>query len=116
MVFDMVLSSNSRSAEIPGTKGVTRFAFFEVGVLDSVARYPLGLRLPAGPAFLHTSAPVPVARTATPPPTPTRKIHGYVQGEGGRGGSYLWAKAQGASPPQIGREGNQPQRLRRAEG
>ena len=28
MVFDMVLSSNSRSAEIPDTKGVTRFAFF----------------------------------------------------------------------------------------
>ena len=34
--FDMVLSSNSRSAEIPGTKGVTRSAFFEVGVLDSL--------------------------------------------------------------------------------
>jgi hypothetical protein len=32
----MVLSSNSRSAEIPGTKGATRFAFFEVGVLDSL--------------------------------------------------------------------------------
>ena len=30
------MSSNSRSAEIPGTKGVTRFAFFEVGVLDSL--------------------------------------------------------------------------------
>ena len=62
----MVLSSNLRSAENPGTKGLTRFAFFEVGVLDSVARYPLGLRVPAGP-FLSTSAPAPVACTATPP-------------------------------------------------
>ena len=36
MVFDMVLSSNSRSAENPDTKGQTRFAFFEVGVLGSL--------------------------------------------------------------------------------
>ena len=66
--FVMVLSSNSRSAEIPDTKGVTRSAFIEVGVLDSVARYPLGLRLPAGPAFLHTSAPAPVHRNPTTHP------------------------------------------------
>ena len=34
--FDMVLSSNSRSAEIPDTMGVTRSAFIEVGVLGSL--------------------------------------------------------------------------------
>ena len=79
----MVLYSNSRSAEIPDTKGVTRFAFFEVGVLGSLRADRRDLYigiLPVGSSLalcLSTPA-LPLLCTATPPPTPTRKIYGYV--------------------------------------
>ena len=69
MVFDMVLSSNSRSAEIPGTKGVTRLAFFRLAFLTLCALI-VGIYIlvfyPSDPAFLHTSAPAPAHRNPNP--------------------------------------------------
>ena len=83
--FDMVLSSNSRSAEIPGTKGVTRSAFFEVGVLGSLRADRRDLYigiLPVGssPALCLSTPALPLLCTTTPPTTPTRKIYGYGAG------------------------------------
>ena len=72
LFFDMVLSSNSRSAENPGTKGLTRFAFFEVGVLDSVRADRRDLYIGVLPIRSCLSMPaLPLLCTATPPPTPT---------------------------------------------
>ena len=73
----MVLSSNSRSAEIPGTKGVTRSAFFEVGVLGSLRADRRDLYIGVLPIRSCLSTPaLPLLCTATPPPTPTRKTYG----------------------------------------
>ena len=70
MVFDMVLSSNSRSAEIPGTKGVTRSAFFEVGVLDSVRADRRDLYIGVLPIRSCLSTPA-LPRLWRPPRIPT---------------------------------------------
>ena len=87
--FDMVLSSNSRSAEIPDTKRITRSAFFEVGVLGSLRADRRDLYigiLPVGssPALYLSTPALPLLCTATPPPTPTRKIYGGMHKGGFR--------------------------------
>ena len=72
--FDMVLSSNSRSAENPDTKGLTRFAFFEVGVLDSVRADRRDLYigvLPIRSSILSTPA---LPRLWRPPRIPTTHL------------------------------------------
>ena len=97
----LVLSCYSRSAEYPDTKDKRANAIrFFLGRRPWVCgELSIGIEITRRTFPFYTSAPAPVARTATPPPThPTRKIYGYVHG-GWEGSGSLGASPDVAAPP-----------------
>ena len=101
----MVLSSNSRSAEIPGTKGVTRSAFFEVRVLGSLRADRRDLYMGVLPirSCLSTHR---RSRSCAPQPhhpPPHARFMGMFRG--GRSPAPKTPKGRGVGEPREGRGG-----------